>query len=51
MRVYETKNYNSFELITENRPVDYRKVERMRKQIAKKNLTSSYIINVNRKEK
>ena len=50
MRVYETKNYNSFELITENRPVDYRKVERMRKQIAKKNLTSSYIINVNSKE-
>jgi len=50
MRVYETKNYNLFELITENRPVDYRKVERMRKQIAKKNLTSSYIINVNSKE-
>ena len=50
MRVHETKNYNSFELISENRPVDYRKVERMRKQIAKKNLTSSYIINVNSKE-
>ena len=50
MRIYTTKNYNSFELITENRPVDYRKVERMRKQIAKKNLTSSYIINVNSKE-
>jgi hypothetical protein len=50
MRVYETKNYNSFELISENRPVDYRKVERMRKEIRKKSLMSSYIINVNSKE-
>jgi len=50
MRVYETKDYNTFQLISENRPVDYRKIERMRKQIRKKNLISSYIINVNSKK-
>lgn len=50
MRVYQTTNYSIFELISENRPINYRKIDRMRKEIRRKNLTSSYIINVNSKE-
>jgi len=50
MKVHNTKDYSTFELIAENRPVDYRKIQRMRKEIKKKNLTSSYIINVNSKQ-
>tara|TARA_R100001594_G_scaffold28071_3_gene53244 strand:+ start:3837 stop:4589 length:753 start_codon:yes stop_codon:yes gene_type:complete len=51
MRVYETKDYKRFELISANRPIDYRKVSRMREEVKRKNLASAYMIIVNSKDK
>ena len=51
MRVYETTNYNQFQLIESNRPVDWRKVSRMREEVKRKNLASAYMIIVNSKDK
>ena len=50
MRVYQTTNYKQFELINCNRPVDYNRVEHMRKDIRKKNLSEAYPLTVNSKE-
>ena len=50
MRIYETSNYDQFELIKENRPIDWAKIGRMRKAIKTKSLMESYQIIVNSKE-
>jgi hypothetical protein len=50
MRIYETSNYDLFELIESNRPVKWVKVGHMREKIREKNLTSAYVIIVNSKE-
>ena len=50
MRIYETSNYDQFELIKENRPIDWSKIGRMRKAIKTKSLMESYQIIVNSKE-
>jgi len=50
MRIYETSNYNMFELIESNRPISWTKIDKMREKIKEKNLTSGYNIIVNSKE-
>ena len=50
MRILNTFNYDMFELIKENRPIDWAKIKRMREKIKVKNLTSAYIIIVNSKK-
>ena len=50
MRIYQTTKYNEFGLIEYNRPIDYKKVDRMRESIRQKDLSSSFIIVVNSKE-
>ena len=49
MTIKTTKNYDDFEIIKSNRPIDMRKVERMRKEMRKKNLSSAYVVIVNSK--
>ena len=50
MRIIQTSNYDMFELIDSNRPINPTKVDRMRERIKTKNLTSGYHIIVNSKE-
>ena len=50
MRIYETSNYQMFELIESNRPISWTKIDKMREKIKEKNLTSGYNIIVNSKE-
>ena len=50
MRIIQTSNYDMFELIESNRPINPSKVDRMRERIKNKNLTSGYHIIVNSKE-
>ena len=49
MRIIQTSNYDMFELIDSNRPINPTKVDRMRERIKTKNLTSGYHIIVNSK--
>ena len=49
MKTYQTNNFNDFELIKSNRPIHWGKVNKMRKEIKRKNLTSVYNVNVNSK--
>ena len=50
MRILHTNNYKMFELIKENRPINWPKIERMRIKVREKNLTSAYTIIVNSRE-
>ena len=50
MRIIQTSNYDMFELIESNRPINPTKIDRMRERIKNKNLTSGYNIIVNSKE-
>ena len=50
MRVYQTTKYNQFGIIEANRPINFKKVDRMRSLMKQKNLSSAYIIIVNSKE-
>ena len=47
--VKSTINFDDFSLIKANRPVDWNKITRMRKEIKRKNLTKEYPVNVNSK--
>ena len=49
MRIIQTSNYDMFELIDSNRPINPTKIDRMRERIKTKNLTSGYHIIVNSK--
>jgi len=49
LQIYQTLNFDEFELIESNRPIDWKKVERMRVEIRRKNLSSSYIVLCNSK--
>ena len=44
-----TKNYDDFEIIKSNRPINMKKVERMRKEMRNKDLSSAYVVIVNSK--
>ena len=44
-----TKDYDDFEMIESNRPINWKKVERMRGEIRNKNLSSAYVVIVNSK--
>ena len=50
MRILQTSNYDMFELIKSNRPINPTKIDKMRERIKNKNLTSGYNIIVNSKE-
>ena len=45
--VKSTINFDDFSLIASNRPVDWRKIAKLRKEIKRKNLTKEYPVNVN----
>ena len=49
MKVLHTTNFTNFSLIKANRPVDWGKIARLRKEIKRKNLTREYPVNVNSK--
>ena len=49
MRVYQTSKYNEFGLIESNRPINYKKIDKMRESIKQKNLSRAYPIVVNSK--
>ena len=49
-RVYQTLKYNEFGLIKSNRPINPKKVDKMRASINLKNLSRAYPIVVNSKE-
>lgn len=49
LQIRETTDFSKFELIEGNRPINWKKVQRMREAIRRKNLSSSYIILCNSK--
>ena len=51
MRKIPTKNYNIFTLISENRPIDWKRVDWLRKQLKNNNMLQQYDILCNSKEK
>lgn len=51
MKIQHSINYGQFEIIKSNRPIDWRKVARMREGIKEKNLSKAYLIVVNSKSK
>ena len=50
LEIKNTNKYDMFELIESNRPIDWAKIDRMRKAIKVKSLMESYQIIVNSKK-